>query len=196
MWNESFFSAPQLKRDSLGSASRGLTGLRVHITGASGTGTSTLGKAFAEATGAQWLDLDDFYWLPTSPPFQLKRPKAERLALLVDRIRESTDVVVSGSLVEWGREVEDGWDLIVFLTAPTPVRIGRLRARDVARYGSVNPAFLVWAERYDVPDFTGRSRVLHERWLAQRSSRILRLDAELPLPKLVGALRQASHGAA
>jgi hypothetical protein len=115
--------------------------------------------------------------------------------LLVDRIRESPDVVVSGSLIQWGREVEDCWDLIVFLTAPTPVRIGRLRARDMARYGSVNPAFLVWAERYDDPDFTGRSRALHERWLAQRSCRILRLDAELPLPRLVVALREVSQGA-
>ena len=43
----------------LGSVSRGLTVLRVHIAGASGTGTSTLGKAFAKATGAEWLDLDD-----------------------------------------------------------------------------------------------------------------------------------------
>ena len=182
-------AAPQ----SVSQRPRGLTVLRVHITGASGSGTSTLGKAFAEAAGANWLDLDDFYWLPTSPPFQSKRPKAERLALLIDRIRESTDVVVSGSLVEWGREVEDGWDLIVFLSAPTPVRIGRLRARDMARDGSVNPAFLTWAERYDDPDFTGRSRALHERWLAQRSSRILRLDAELPLAKLVVALRKASQ---
>ncbi len=173
-----------------------MTVLRVHITGASGSGTSTLGKAVAEATGAKWLDLDDFYWLPTSPPFQFKRAEAERLVLLVDQIREHTDIVVSGSLIQWGREVEDGWDLIVFLTAPTLVRIGRLRARDMARYGSVNPAFLVWAERYDDPDFTGRSRALHERWLAQRSSRILRLDAELPLPTLVVAVRQASQGAA
>jgi adenylate kinase family enzyme len=173
-----------------------LTVLRIHVAGASGTGTSTLGKAFAEATGAQWLDLDDFYWLSTSPPFQVKRSKAERLALLVERIRESPDVVVSGSLMQWGREVEDGWDLIVFLTAPTPVRIDRLRAREMARYGSVNPEFLVWAERYDDPDFTGRSRALHERWLAERSCPILRLDAELPLPTLVRALRDASAGAA
>ena len=173
-----------------------MTILRVHITGASGSGTSSLGKAVAEATGAKWLDLDDFYWLPTSPPFQVERAKAERLALLVEQIRENTNVVVSGSLVQWGREVEDGWDLIVFLTAPTPVRMGRLRARDIARYGSVNPTFLVWAERYDDPDFTGRSRALHERWLAQRSSRILRLDAELPLPTLVVALCEALRGAA
>jgi hypothetical protein len=104
--------------------------------------------------------------------------------------------VVSGSLIQWGREVEDGWDLIVFLTAPTPVRIRRLRDRDRARYGSVNPSFLVWAERYDEPDFTGRSRALHERWLAQRSCRVLRLDAELPLPELVFAVREAWQGAA
>jgi uridine kinase len=167
----------------------------VHIAGASGTGTSTLGKAFAEATGAQWLDLDDFYWLPTSPPFQVKRSKAERLALLVERIRESRDVVVSGSLMQWGREVEDGWDLIVFLSAPAAVRMGRLRAREMARYGSVNPAFLEWAQRYDDPSFTGRSRALHERWLAERSCRVLRLDAELPVPTLVGAISDASAGA-
>jgi hypothetical protein len=116
--------------------------------------------------------------------------------LLVDQIRANNDVVVSGSLIQWGREVEEGWDLIVFLTAPTPVRIARLCARDLARYGAVNPAFLVWAERYDDPDFTGRSRTLHERWLAERSSRILRLDAEGALPELLVALREALTGAA
>ncbi len=76
------------------------------------------------------------------------------------------------------------------------MRIRRLRDRDMARYGSVNPAFLAWAERYDDPDFTGRSRALHERWLAQRSCRVLRLDADLPLPELVFALREAWQGAA
>ena len=29
--------------------------------------------------------------------------------MLVGQIHESTDVVVSGSLIQWGREVEDGW---------------------------------------------------------------------------------------
>ena len=116
--------------------------------------------------------------------------------MLVNQIGEHVDVVVSGSLIHWGGEVEDGWDLIVFLTAPTPVRIRRLRARDTARYGSVNPAFVRWAERYDDSDFTGRSRALHERWLAERSCRILRFDAELPLPSLVGALCEALRGAA
>src|SRR5829696_7380488 len=59
-----------------------VTPRRVHITGASGSGTTTLGHALAARFGWRHLDTDDHFWLPTDPPFQQQRPVPERLALL------------------------------------------------------------------------------------------------------------------
>lgn len=41
----------------------------IHIYGASGSGTSTLGKKISEELGYRFLDSDDYFWLPTDPRF-------------------------------------------------------------------------------------------------------------------------------
>ena len=38
----------------------------IHIYGASGSGTSTLGRALADALGLVLMDSDDYFWQPTS----------------------------------------------------------------------------------------------------------------------------------
>jgi adenylate kinase family enzyme len=47
--------------------------MRILVTGASGSGTTTLGKALAEQLACAFLDADDFFWFPTNPPFTQKR---------------------------------------------------------------------------------------------------------------------------
>ena len=46
----------------------------IHIFGPSGSGTTSLGRQMALNWGFRQLDSDDFYWLPTDPPFTSKRP--------------------------------------------------------------------------------------------------------------------------
>ena len=55
---------------------------RIHITGASGCGVTTLGQALAAQLQFAVLDADDFFWEPTVPPFQKKRNRPDRLAML------------------------------------------------------------------------------------------------------------------
>ena len=55
---------------------------RIHIFGASGSGTTTIGKAISEKLGYQHFDTDNFYWLPTYEPFTEARPIEERLRLM------------------------------------------------------------------------------------------------------------------
>lgn len=55
---------------------------RIHIVGASGSGTTTLAAHLAARHGHRHLDTDDFYWLPSQPRFQHVRPREERLAML------------------------------------------------------------------------------------------------------------------
>jgi hypothetical protein len=43
---------------------------RIHIVGASGSGTTSLASAIAAQCGHRHLDTDDFFWMPTSPPYR------------------------------------------------------------------------------------------------------------------------------
>ena len=74
---------------------------RIHITGASGTGTSTLARVLAGRLETQAFDTDDFFWRPTDPPFQARRPVADRLALMQDVFLPRADWVLAGSFSGW-----------------------------------------------------------------------------------------------
>ena len=97
---------------------------RIHITGASGAGTTTLGKHLANALRCVHFDSDDFYWLPTDPPFQTKRDMPERILLLQDSLSGNDDRVLSGSLVGWGDPLISLFTAVVFIEpnrdSPTP----------------------------------------------------------------------------
>jgi adenylate kinase family enzyme len=168
--------------------------MRILITGASGSGTSTIGLAVAARLGCAHLDADDFYWLPTTPPFKTKRDTVDRLSLILDALSKTPSAVVSGSVMSWGPELEDSFSLIVFLTVPTAVRIERLRKREVARFGRADPDFLEWAAQYDEGTLQGRSLAKHQQWLAGRSCRILRLDGSVAVAQATEEVLQALLG--
>jgi adenylate kinase family enzyme len=162
---------------------------RIHIFGASGSGTTTLASAIASRYGHRHLDTDDFYWLPTDPPFRRPRPREARLALLRSALAESATWVLSGSLCGWGDTLIPEFDLVVFILVPTEVRLARLRAREIARYGQEaiaaggelhesHIAFLDWAGRYDLGGLDIRSRALHEAWLVGLPRVPLRLEGD------------------
>lgn len=153
--------------------------LLIHITGASGAGTSTLGAALAEALGGTRIEADDHYWLPTDPPYTQKRPPPERLAGLLAALDAHPVAVLAGSVVGWGAALEDRFDLVVFLTLDTALRIARLRQRETALLGHADPAFLAWAAQYDEGPVVGRSLNKHRAWLAERPCPVLELDGDL-----------------
>jgi adenylate kinase family enzyme len=171
---------------------------RIHILGASGSGTSTLGEAIANELVAQHFDTDDFYWLPTNPPFTTPRPAAERLDLLGKTLATHPSWVLSGSALKWGDPLVPFYDFIVFLSLNPILRMERLRVRERARYGhriesggdmvEASAAFLTWAAAYDTAGLEPRSRVAHEAWLAVRTVPVLRLDSSAPLETLTAAV--------
>ncbi len=172
----------------------------IHIFGASGSGTSTLGRALAEKTGFRFMDTDDYYWLPAEPMYTLKRPIPERLALMVRDLDECSDAVLSGSLAGWGDPLIPRFTLAVRLNTPTPVRMERLQQREYARYGrrilpggdlyEQSQAFLAWAAQYDDGLPPLRSRALHDLWQQKLSCPLLTLDGTLPLDELVQAVME------
>lgn len=164
---------------------------RVHVLGASGSGTSTLARALADQWSVPHADADDYFWLPTNPPYVEKRPESDRVRLMREVFVPREAWVLSGSMLGWGEEVVEECDAIIFLTLDPVERLRRLESREVLRRGGEAfdedawSAFLEWARGYDDPSFDGRSRVVHEKWLADRSQPVLRLDSATNLKALV-----------
>ena len=171
---------------------------RVYITGAAGSGTTSLGQAVSARFGVPLIDTDAHYWAPSDPPFTTKRPVAERLARMAAAQCRQTGWVLAGSCDGWGDCAIAGADLIVFLTAPTPIRLARLRRREAARWGErIAPGgdmahshaqFLKWAAGYDEPYFSGRSLARHRAFLAGRPEPVLELLTTAPLENLLAAV--------
>jgi len=172
---------------------------RIHIFGASGSGTTTLAAEIASRYGHCHLDTDDFFWLRTNPPYREPRPREERVALLRAALHEAKRWVLSGSLCGWGDPLIAEFDLVVFLFVPAPVRLARLRAREIERYGphAIAPGevlhgahveFLEWAGRYDTGGPEMRSRAMHEAWLAALPGPVVRLEGDRPVAEQLGQI--------
>jgi adenylate kinase family enzyme len=163
---------------------------RIHVMGASGSGTSTLARGLANAFDSQAFDTDDFYWKPTDPPFTEKRPVAERIALMEEVFLPRRDWILSGSFTSWGAPIVPRLTHVIFLVLPGAKRLARLRKRErlradpdltrTAEWQAANAGFLDWAMSYDDPGFRGRSRATHERWLEGLSIPVIRIDASTP----------------
>ncbi len=169
---------------------------RVHVTGASGSGVTTLGRALAGAHGVPHHDTDDYFWLPTEPPYRVKREVPDRLRLMQEMFLPRSGWVLSGSLMDWAKEVEPCFDAVIFVSTPTGIRLDRIKKREELRYGAsstsvggshydATKAFFDWAGNYDDPQFEGRSRARHEAWLQTLRCSIIRVRGDQPIDTLV-----------
>jgi adenylate kinase family enzyme len=171
---------------------------RIHILGASGSGTSTLGAALARRLDVPHADSDSFYWMPTDPPYTTPRPAEQRQALLLETLPVTGQWVFSGTATKWAAPLEPYYDLVVFLRLDPAVRMDRLRRREAERFGAriqpggdmaaIHAAFIAWAEAYDIAGSLRRGLTTHEAWLADQTAPVLRLDTALPVQDLVVAV--------
>ena len=167
----------------------------IHIVGASGAGTTTLGQALERKYGYKWLDTDGFFWMPTDPPFVKSFPHEERVKLMTAAIIEHSKCVISGSLCGWGDVFIPKFDLVIFVDTPTDIRIERIKKRESERFGDrIRKGgdmhenymdFIEWAKTYDTNNPPERCRALHEEWFKKLSCPLLRVDGMNPVDELV-----------
>jgi adenylate kinase family enzyme len=152
---------------------------RIHITGASGSGATTLGRALASKLAYTFFDADNYYWLLTQPPYKQKRNREDRVRMILNDLGKVDRFVLSGSVSSWGQELQASFDFVIFLVVPTEIRIQRLVERETRELGYINQEFIEWARQYDEGKMSGRSRSLHEKWLAELRCPVLRLEDNL-----------------
>ncbi|KSU64234.1 hypothetical protein [Arthrobacter sp. NIO-1057] len=167
---------------------------RLYILGASGSGTTTLGRAIADAWSVPHADSDDYFWMPTNPPYTQQRPAARRVELMLEIFAKRPAWVLSGGINGWGERILQRCDAVVFLSLDAPQRLQRIKRREaVRRVGEEVDTeafgeFLAWASHYDDPDFQGRSRVRHDAWLNTLELPVLRLDSSRSVQELRDAV--------
>jgi adenylate kinase family enzyme len=171
---------------------------RIHILGASGAGTTTLGRALAARLQCPHFDTDDYFWLPTHPPFTTQRERTARQHLLMDALTAHDAWVLSGSLCGWGDVAIPLFELVIFLWLPIDIRIARLRQREHQRYGerimpggdmyASSQAFLTWAASYDNGGVDIRSRQRHKQWLSTLPCPIVCFEGEYSIEEQLAIL--------
>ena len=149
----------------------------IHIYGASGSGTSTLGAALSSKYGYKHMDTDDYLWQPTNLPFSIKRERLERITLMEKDIKANEKVVITGALCGWGDVLIPFFNLAIRIVTPTEIRIKRLEEREYGRYGNrilihgdmheEYLSFIEWAKEYDSGDENMRSKTMHDKWSKQ-----------------------------
>jgi adenylate kinase family enzyme len=173
--------------------------MQIHITGASGSGTTTLGLALSERLRVTHFETDDYFWTPSDPPFEEPCPMPERLDRLAGDLDLAPGWVLSGSLCGWGDPLIPRFDLVVFLLVPTGVRLARLRDREQQSFGRAalapggrmhanHAAFLEWAASYDAGGLDARSLARHTAWLAALRRPVVRFEGEIAVEKQVEAV--------
>src|SRR5215510_9343550 len=171
---------------------------RIHLLGASGSGTTTLGRAFAECLQYRHFDTDDYFWLPTDPPYTHQRERTERQQLLMDDLTAHDSWVLSGSLCGWGDVAIPLFELVVFLSIPQDIRMERLHRREHTRFGTRilpggdmyehSQAFLAWAASYAERGFDTWSRRRHDQWLGTLPCPILCFEGEYTIEEHLAVL--------
>jgi adenylate kinase family enzyme len=174
---------------------------KIHIIGASGSGTTTLGKALSQDLNYQHFDTDDFLWQPTRPPYQKKRSVEKREEILSKTLAKHDQWILTGSMVGGGQPIIGVFDLVIYLWIPQDIRISRLRKREKSKYGKAidiggnmyqtHLDFIEWASEYDSGDETMRSRKYHEVWLSNLSCKVIRLEGAYSLEENIQAVKRA-----
>lgn len=170
---------------------------RILIFGASGSGATSLASKLSERMRIPHFDTDDYFWLPSNPPYRTFREPAERDRLIESDLADAGQWVLSGSIWSWGNSLVKELDLAIYLHALKEVRLTRILERDQRNYGSaIEPGgsmytqycrFIKWASMYD--DEGGgvniRSHQKHELWMSKLPCSVLKLETNVPIDDLV-----------
>lgn len=159
---------------------------RIHIMGASGVGTSTLGQELAKVLPHAQLDSDDYFW---AQKFTKQTEISDRLTRLREDLAYKEPWILSGAVCGWGDGLRPLFDLVIYLWIPQDIRMSRLRAREYSRYGvdilpggskyEAYQTFMTWAALYDTAGNEVRSKVLHEEWMSELECPVLRIEGDV-----------------
>lgn len=180
------------------------------IFGASGAGSTTLGKEVATRLNFKYLDIDDYLWQwDTEIPLTATRPAHERTALLTADIRKHPKFVISGTIFNDRGLFHPLLKLAVFISTPAELCAQRVRIREHARWSErVLPGgdmykntrfhgdfddYAANAQKYETADASKFGRRFHEQWISELPCPVMRLDGTGCVSQNAGRVLENFH---
>lgn len=171
----------------------------INIFGSSGSGSTSLAKKIAEEFDFKLIDVDDYLWKKTDPPFTERNSNEQALTLIKHQLSEERPAVISGSLVGIGESLKNDINLFVYINLDKEIRIQRINKREQERFGKriekggdlyiQHQEFLQWISDYESNPETLRSRRQHLLWLEDVNVPVLRVTEELTMQELMNLVR-------
>lgn len=174
---------------------------RIHIFGASGSGTSALGKALSEKLGIPNFDFDDYFWIPTDPPFRQQRDCETKFKMIMEDTKDMESFIISGHYAISYEPLDSKLTLAIFLYVPTEIRQKRIHERDIDWFGDrilkggdmyeEHEAFIKWAGNYDMNNDTGRNIVKHRKRIELLKCPVIKIEGDIPIEEVMGIVIKA-----
>jgi len=160
--------------------------------GANGSGKSTLGRELACVLNFIHFDVEDYWFYKTDIPYTAIRPQEERKEMLLSDMKKHGSFVVSGDVSGWGNEFLTVFDFVIFITAPTDIRMKRIENREYARWGDrVLEGGVMYESQRKFREFAAtRDAGLLEQAASLYLCPILRVDGTKSLSELVHDIKQ------
>ncbi len=167
----------------------------INIFGSSGSGSTTLAKTICQNFGYKLIDVDDYLWKKTDPPFTERYTNEQACNLIKNALKDGKNAVISGSLVGIADELKPNVDLFIYMNLDKDIRVKRIIERENGRFGTrvlpggdlyeQHTSFLQWVSDYENNPETQRSRRQHLLWLEDVKHPVLRITDELSLEELL-----------
>lgn len=113
--------------------------------------------------------------------------------------------ILSGSLCGWGDIFIPDFDLVVYLSLPKQIRMGRLVDREKERAGKEIEhngslyqkycEFMDWAGKYDEAGLEVRSRALHALWMSKLPCEVLKIEGDKSVDERIEIVLNYFHQA-
>jgi adenylate kinase family enzyme len=164
---------------------------RICVCGLNGGGKTTLAAALAKELNFRHMDIEQYYFTSTDNPYSSSRTREEVEQLLLEDIKKNNCFVFSAVNGDMTPEINDNYDLVVYLDVPLDIRMKRIRQRAIDKFGD---RVLSGGDMYEQEEkffafVEKRTPEKIENWLKTLACKVIRLDGTKPIQENVELIK-------
>ena len=167
---------------------------RIIVCGGNGAGKSTLGKSLASELGYKFEDIENYYFPKDNPEYEYAvfRTREAVAELLLADLEKYTDFVLASVKGNYGKEVEELFDIAVYIEVPKEVREKRVYERSYKQFGErmLPGGDLYESEKRFFDMVSQRPADYAEKWLNDVNIPIIKVDGTQPIEKSVEEIKR------
>lgn len=155
----------------------------IAIVGGNGSGKTTLGKALARHLGWQAMDVEDYYFRPSSNPYADPRTKEEVIQLLLADMKKHKRFVFSSVNCDYGPEINRHYACVIYLQVSTDIRLARVKQRAIDKFGHrvLEGGDMYGQEQKFFNFVASRSMEKTDAWVSTLTCPVVYLDGTQPI---------------